>query len=69
MYDRNVYKIGNKKDSVTTLNDELEIDNINLMQWLKCRDNIYFYDTDKQYKIKNDAKANIHLRQQSTDGV
>lgn len=65
LYDKNIYKIGNKKDSVTSLNNEQEIDNINLMQWLKCRDNIYFANPDEKEKIISDAKKNIRLRQQS----
>jgi hypothetical protein len=65
LYDKGVYKIGNKKDLVSILNDDKEIDNINLMQWLRCRDNIYFtYPEDKE-KILSNAKANIPLRQQS----
>ena len=50
---------------MTILNDEQEIDNINLLQWLKCRDNVYFSSSDDQEKIKNDAKVNIRLRQPS----
>lgn len=65
LYDGSVYKIGNKKDSITILKDPKEIDNINLMQWLKSRDNIYFYSEDEQNKIKTDSQVNTHLRQQS----
>ncbi len=65
LYDSSVYKIGNKKDSVTILNDSKEADNLNLMQWLKCRDNIYFISEDEQNKIENDAQINIRLRQKS----
>lgn len=65
LYDSSVYKIGNKKDSVTILNVSKEVDNINLMQWLKCLDNIYFISEDEQNKIKNDAQVNIRLRKQS----
>ena len=65
LYDSNVYKIGNRKDVVTTINNSEEIKNINLLQWLKCQDNIYFFSENEQDKIKNNAKVNIILRQQS----
>jgi hypothetical protein len=65
LYDRSVYKIGNKKDSVSILNDAGEVDNINLLQWLKCNNNIYFYSIDEQMKAKSDYHLNIRLRQQS----
>jgi len=65
LYDSSIYKIGNKKDIVTTLNNPDEIDNINLLQWLKCHDNIYFFSEKDQDKIKNSALVNIRLRQQS----
>lgn len=65
LYDGSVYKIGNKRDSVSTLNDTKEVDNINLLQWLKCNNNIYFYSIDEQMKIKRDYDLNIRLRQQS----
>ena len=65
LYDKSVYKVGSKKGSMSILRDPKEIDNINLMQWLKCHDNIYFYHKDEQIKIKSNSQVNIRLRQQS----
>lgn len=62
LYDGSVYKIGYKKDFVTELENPKEIENMNILQWLCCRDNIYFLDEENQNNISTNAQKYIPLR-------
>jgi hypothetical protein len=62
LYDPAIYKIGNIKDSISYINKNEDIDNINLLQWLSSNDNIYYYNESDFSKISIDSEKNIPLR-------
>ncbi|MHA7582063.1 DUF4238 domain-containing protein [Paenibacillus vandeheii] len=49
-YDRDVYRVGNKKDTVVILNDVSDVEQLNLLQYMNAFENIYF---DENFKIRS----------------
>lgn len=57
-YDTNIYKVGNKKEKTVVLNEEKDIDQLNLMQFLNSTKILYFNENISEYylnKLKNKA--------------
>jgi hypothetical protein len=66
LYDPNVYKVGNRKETVVEIDDEDSINQLNLLQYLNCSETIFFnhkiskfYIEKLKNKAKNYQKANI----------
>lgn len=66
IYDSNVYKVGNRKETVVEIDDEHSINQLNLLQYLNCSETIFFnhkiskfYIEKLKNKAKNYQKANI----------
>jgi hypothetical protein len=42
LYDPSVYKVGNKKDSCFVVNNENDVSQFNILQFINCIENVYF---------------------------
>jgi hypothetical protein len=72
VYDPNIYKLGNKKEHVVTIDDKNSIDQLNLLQFLNSENTVNFshraskhyidtlYERSKKHKKANDASINVH---------
>lgn len=70
-YDKNIYKVGNRKDSKIILTKKEEVDQLNILQVLNCFQNVYFnqeisenyikriFEMSKKYRKANEIKSNV----------
>jgi polyhydroxyalkanoate synthesis regulator phasin len=62
-YDSEIYKIGDKKQKIVLINDLLDIENLNILQFVNCFGNIYFNEkTSEEYIRKLVVKAKKYKR-------
>ena len=47
-----IYKVGNKKDLNVILNDERDINQLNILQFLNCLETVYFNENCTEHYIK-----------------
>ncbi|MCK0108687.1 DUF4238 domain-containing protein [Flavobacteriaceae bacterium S0825] len=52
-YDSGIYKIGNKKEKIVTIDSENEIHQLNILQYLNCNQNLYFNQLASRDYIQN----------------
>ena len=72
LYDINIYKLGNKKEQVVTIDDKYSVDQLNLLQFLNSETTVNFshraskhyietlYEKSKKYKKANETFINVH---------
>lgn len=72
VYDANIYKLGNKKEQIVTINDKNSVDQLNLLQFLNSENTVNFnhrasenyittlYERSKKYKKANDDFIRVH---------
>ncbi len=72
VYDSEIYKLGNKKEHVVTINDKRSIDQLNLLQFLNSETTVNFnhrttehyirtiYEKSKKFKKANEDFINVH---------
>lgn len=53
LYDKNIYRVGNKRDKTLTINNKRDVDSLNVLQFVNCYRNIFFNDKTKEIYIKN----------------
>jgi hypothetical protein len=57
-YDSNIYKVGDKKKNYINIDSQNDVDQLNLLQFLNCEENLYFnYGISLNYlrALKNDS--------------
>lgn len=72
VYDSDIYKLGNKKEQIVTIDDKNSIDQLNLLQFLNSETTVNFshrasehyittlYERSRKYKKANDDFINVH---------
>jgi hypothetical protein len=62
-YDSEIYKVGDKKQKVVLINDLLDIENLNILQFVNCFESIFFNEkTTEEYIHKLNLKAKQYKR-------
>jgi hypothetical protein len=72
VYDANIYKLGNKKEQIVTIDDKNSVDQLNLLQFLNSETTVNFshratehyittlYERSRKYKKANDDFISVH---------
>lgn len=70
-YDHGIYKIGNRKQEIINVIDKQDIDNLNILQFINCYENVLFnhlvnekYIRDLHNKSNKFPKANIGMAEE-----
>lgn len=62
-YDSEIYKVGDKKQKIVLINDLLDIENLNILQFVNCFESIFFNEkTSEEYIQKLNIKAKKYKR-------
>lgn len=62
-YDSEIYKVGDKKQKIVSINDLLDIENLNILQFVNCFESIFFNEnTSEEYIRKLAIKAKKYKR-------
>lgn len=62
-YDSEIYKVGNKREKIVLINDLLDIENLNILQFVNCFESIFFNEkTSEDYIYKLSKKAKKYTR-------
>jgi hypothetical protein len=62
-YDSEIYKVGDKKQKIVLINDLLDIENLNILQFVNCFESIFFNEkTSEEYIRKLVVKAKKYKR-------
>lgn len=51
-YDQSIYKLGQKEKRIVSINDDSSVDELNVLQYLNCSQNIYFNECASQEYIE-----------------
>lgn len=79
IFDSDIYKVGNKKESVVEISDSNSIDSINILQFINCTSNIFFNHSASEHYIhslfhksqrykKGNQLVNYNLKVKSHNG-
>ncbi|MEF3080578.1 DUF4238 domain-containing protein [Winogradskyella poriferorum] len=80
IFDSDIYKVGNRKESVVEISNTNSVDSLNILQFLNCTNNIFFnhsasehyirtlFDKSKKYR-KGNQLVNYDLKVMSEDGI
>jgi len=63
-YDKWAYKLGNKRDSTISLNNENDIDHLNFLQTINCNSIVFSNSLISETYLSKLAKRAINLRNQ-----
>ena len=81
VYDSNIYKVGNKKDKVVTIDDVKSIDQLNILQFLNSTGTICFnhrasehylrvlFEKSKRFKKANEIFIKVHRVEDKYGGI
>jgi hypothetical protein len=61
-FDPNVYKVGNNKDKIVEINDRDSIDQLNILQYLNCSENLFFNHRTTKFYIDNLIKRSTKYK-------
>lgn len=56
VYDSEIYRVGNKRESVVDISSEHSINSINILQFLNCTNNIFFNHSASEHYIRTLAE-------------
>ena len=55
-FDKNVYGVGNKNDSIIETDKDSDVEQINLMQYINANEHLYFNEHFDEFYVKNFTK-------------
>lgn len=71
LYDSMVYKVGNRHDNHLNITLDADVNQLNLLQFINCFENIFFNESIKEHYLNNmDNKSKLYKKaNQSTSGI